>query len=195
MNILPFALVSTNDLLISHAGLVCIGEVMKALNFSCIVDQHFPISGSNRGFKPSAFVNSLMFYGGGEYLDDLRHLSDDAALRLLLGLKDVPQADNRGNWLRRQRQQGVSAIAEINRSLLQASLHQCRSVTQDIDATEICCAKRDAKYTYNKNQGYRLMVGHIVETGKVVASDVWAGNVAPAIDNMAFINQCGLFAY
>ena len=192
MNILPFQLESTNDLLTSHAGLVCTAEVMKALNFSNLVDQHFPTPGSNRGFKPSVFVNSLvlMLHGGGECLDDLRHLRDDAALRLLLCLKDVPQADSAGDWLRRHGQQGVSAIAEINRTLLQAGLHQCRSVTLDIDATEICSAKRDARYTYNKNQGYMPMVGHIAETGQVVASDFRAGNVAPATDNMAFINQC-----
>ena len=192
MNILPFQIESTNDLLTSRSGLVSVAEMMKTLSFSHLVDQHFPAPGSNRGFKPSVFVNSLvlMLNDGGDCLDDLRHLRGDAALRLLLGLKNVPQADSAGDWLRRHGQQGVSAVAEINRTLLQAGLHQCRSVTLDIDATEICSAKRDATYTYNKNQGYMPMIGHIAETGQVVASDFRAGNVAPATDNMAFINQC-----
>jgi hypothetical protein len=131
-----------------------------------------------------------MLHDGGECLDDLRHLRTDKALRELLSLKDVPQADSTGDWLRRLGQQGVSAVAEINRSLLSASLHKRQEVTLDIDATEICSAKRDAKYTYNKNQGYMPMVGHIAETGQIVASDFRAGNVAPAKDNMAFIKQC-----
>jgi len=60
----------------------------------------------------------------------------------------------------------------------------------DIDATEICSAKRDAKYTYNKNQGDMPMVGHIAETGQMVASDFRAGNVVLATHNMAFICEC-----
>lgn len=192
MNILPFELESTNDLLTSRAGLVCVAELMKSLNFFDLVDQHFPAPGSNRGFKPSVFVNSLvlMLHDGGECLDDLRHVRDDSALRQLLGLKTVPQASSMGDWLRRLGQQGVSAITEVTRVLLRAGLHLCREVTLDIDATEICSAKREAKYTYNKNQGYMPMVGHIAETGQIVASDFRAGNVAPATDNMAFIRQC-----
>ena len=192
MNILPFQLESTNDLLTSRAGLVCIAELMKSLDLSQRIDQYFPVPGSNRGFKPSVFVNSLllMMHDGGECLDDLRLIRVDSALRQLIGLKTVPQADSTGDWLRRLGQRGVSAIAEVNRSVLSAGLHQCRSVTLDIDATEICSAKREAKYTYNKNQGYMPIVGHIAETGQVVASDFRAGNVAPATDNMTFIKQC-----
>ena len=98
MNILPFELESTNDLLTSRAGLVCVAELMKSLNFFDLVDQHFPAPGSNRGFKPSVFVNSLvlMLHDGGECLDDLRHVRDDSALRQLLGLKTVPQASSMG---------------------------------------------------------------------------------------------------
>ena len=192
MNILPFELESTNDLLTSRAGLVCLAELMTSLNFSDLVDQHFPTPGSNRGFKPSVFVNSLvlMLHDGGECLDDLHHVRDDSALRQLLGLKTVPQASSMGDWLRRLEQQGVTATTEVTRVLLRAGLHHCREVTPDIDATEICSAKREAKYTYNKNQGYMPMVGHIAETGQIVASDFRAGNVAPATDNMAFIMQC-----
>ena len=192
MNILPFQLATSNDLLTSRAGLVCVAELMKSLDFSGLVDMHFPVPGSNRGFKPSAFVNSLvlMLHDGGECLDDLRHLRADTGLRGLLSLKDVPQADSAGDWLRRLGQQGVSSVAEINRSLLNASLHHRTEVTLDIDATEICSARRGARYTYNKNQGFMPMVGHIAETGQIVASDFRAGNVAPAKDNMAFIERC-----
>jgi hypothetical protein len=34
------------------------------------------------------------------------------------------------------------------------------------------------------------MVGHIAETGQIVATDFREGNVAPATDNLAFIKQC-----
>ena len=192
MNTLPFQIESTNDLLTSRSGLVCVAELMKSLNFTDLVDTAFPFPGSNRGFQPSTFVNSLMLmlHDGGQCLDDLRHLNNDGALRQVIGLSQVPQPDSAGKWLRRMGQAGVMAVTKINRSLLNAGLHKCRSVTLDIDATEIISAKRDAKYTYNKNQGYMPMVGHIAETGQVLASDFRDGNVAPATDNLAFIRQC-----
>jgi hypothetical protein len=72
-----------------------VAELMKSLDFSNLVDRHFPVPGSNRGFKPSALINSLvlMLDDGGPCLDDLRHLRVDTGLRELLSLKDVPQAD------------------------------------------------------------------------------------------------------
>ncbi len=63
-------------------------------------------------------------------------------------------------------------------------------MTLDIDATEIIAHKADAKWTYNKNKGFMPMVGHIAETGQVVAVDFRQGNVPPAQDNLAFIQQC-----
>ncbi len=63
-------------------------------------------------------------------------------------------------------------------------------MTLDIDATEIIAHKADAQWTYNKNKGFMPMVGHIAETGQVVAVDFRHGNVPPAQDNLAFIQQC-----
>ena len=70
---------------------MCVAELMKSLDLSNLVDQHFPVLGINRGFKPSAFVDSLvlMLHDGGECLDDLRHLRTDKALRELLSLRSV----------------------------------------------------------------------------------------------------------
>ena len=59
-----------------------------------------------------------------------------------------------------------------------------------IDATEIIANKVCAKWTYNKNKGYMPMVGHIAETGQIVACDFRGGNTPPASENYDFILQC-----
>ena len=41
-----------------------------------------------------------------------------------------------------------------------------------------------------KNKGFMPMVGHIAETGQIVAVDFREGNVSPAKDNFGFIKQC-----
>lgn len=85
---------------------------------------------------------------------------------------------------------GLQALKEVNQHLLKAALHKCKGVTLDIDATEVISQKADTKWTYNKNQGYMPMVGHISEVGMVVACDFREGNQPPAKDNLAFIEQC-----
>jgi len=61
---------------------------------------------------------------------------------------------------------------------LKSALHQSKGITLDIDATEIIANKADAKWTYKKNKGYMPMVGHIAETGQVVACDFREGNTS-----------------
>ena len=109
MNILPYQLKTTQDLLTSRAGLLCVAELMNSLGLSDCINQHFPGPKSNRSFQESTFVNAmmLMFHEGSRCLDDLRHIRDDHALRVLLGLSQVPESDTLGDWLLRLGQQGV----------------------------------------------------------------------------------------
>ena len=158
------------------------------------IDQHFPAPKSNRGFAPSVYLQTLilMQHEGSFHLDDVRHLNDDSALRVVLGLDVVPQAVSIGAWLRRQglTHAATTAMESVNKAVLQAALHRRKRITLDIDATEIVANKADAQWTYNKNKGYMPMVGHVAETGQVVACDFRQGNAAPAKQNLEFIQQC-----
>lgn len=194
MHILPYKLDVTNDLLTSRAGLLAIAQLMESLKLSERVDKHFPLPQSNRGYPPSAFIRTfvLMQHEGSFHLDDVRHIHDDEALRTVLGLDKMPKASALGDWLRRMGNddQAVKAWVDVNKEVLQSALYRCKSVTLDIDATEIVADKAGAKWTYNKNRGFMPMVGHIAETGQVVAVDFREGNASPARENLEFINQC-----
>jgi hypothetical protein len=186
MNTVPYNLSTTNDLLTSRSGLICIAQMMQQIGFSEAVDKHFPGPKSNRGYRPSVFVTPLilMFQEGGRCLDDLRHLRQDEALRLLLGMEKLPGSGSTGDWLRRLGQEGVKAIVEVNRLVLKKSLHNRKTVTLDIDATLSESKNKSAQWTYKKCKGYMPMVGHIAETGQVVATEFREGNVAPASNNL-----------
>ena len=194
MNILPYKLDTTNDLLTSRAGLLALAQLMEQLKLAERIDKHFPLPKSNRGYKPSAFIQTLilMQHEGGFHLDDVRHLQGDTALRTVLALDKIPKASALGDWLRRVGRDKQSSIAwrQVNQSILQPALHHCKSVTLDIDATEIISDKTDAAWTYKKNKGFMPMVGHIAETGQIVATDFRKGNAAPARENLEFIKQC-----
>ncbi|MBL8677417.1 MAG: transposase, partial [Alphaproteobacteria bacterium] len=192
MEILPYQLSRTKDLLTSRAGLVCTAQVMQAVGFSNLVNQHFPKPKSNRGFQPCVFVNAvmLMLHEGGQCLDDLRHIREDEALRLVLGLKEIPQSDSLRDWLRRLGQEGVRATRQVNKVLLKQALHTIKTVTLDINATLSASQNQSAQWTYKNCKGYMPMVGHIAETGQVVDTQFRAGNISPSTDNLDFIHQC-----
>jgi len=194
MTILPYKLDTTNDLLTSRAGLLATDQLMDSLKLAERIDQHFPLPNSNRGFRPSEILKTfiLMQHEGSFHLDDICHLQDDEALRTVLDLNKLPKATTLGDWLRRMGSQPQiqKAWTKVNKTLLQSALHRCKKVTLDIDATEIVAHKAPAQWTYNKNKGFMPMVGHIAQTGQVVAVDFREGNIPPAQDNLAFIKQC-----
>ena len=86
--------------------------------------------------------------------------------------------------------QGVDAVTEVNRALLDLSLREHKKITLDIDATFCASQHKAAQWSYKKATGYMPMVGHIAETGQVLDTDFRAGNVAPAARNVEFIKQC-----
>ena len=83
--ILPYKLKTTKDQLTSRAGLIAVVQMMESLELSSRVDNVFPQPQSNRGFKPSVFIQTLMLmqHEGSFHLDDVRHLKNDHALRTL----------------------------------------------------------------------------------------------------------------
>ena len=173
---------------------MAIGQLMDSLSLAERIDLHFPQPKSNRGYRPSEFIKTLilMQHEGSFHLDDIRHIQDDEALRTVLDLKKLPRATTLGDWLRRMGNQPQiqEAWVKVNKALLQSALHRCKKVTLDIDATEIVAHKAEAQWTYNKNKGFMPMVGRIAETGQIVAVDFRKGNVPPAQNNLAFIQQC-----
>ncbi len=192
MNILPHNLSTTHELLTSRGGLLAIATLMEQLNLSNLIDKHFVQPKSNRGFKPSVFLNSLilMQHEGGIRLDDLKHLKEDEAITKLLGLKNIPQPDSCGDWLRRTGTSGVNSISLINKELCSIALKDTKYITLDIDASEIISNKKDAKKTYKFNEGYMPMVGHIAEINHVIETDFREGNISPKTENLEFIKKC-----
>ena len=187
MNILPYKIAKTNELLTSRGGLVCLAELLRQTGFPSWVAQHFPEPGSNRGYKPSSVVTlwMLMLHEGARCLEDVRPIRSDWALRKLPGLRRLPSADVLGDWLRRLGRDavGIKALVEVNRQVLAWTLGQCQEVTLDIDATPVLSARREAKCTCLKARGCMPMLGPIGETGQVVGCDFRAGNVSPSSDN------------
>ncbi len=181
---------STNELLTARIGLLATAHTINTLSLSNTIDQHFPALGSNCALKASTFINTLILsqHEGAQCLDDTTHIAKDKALRLITN-QSVPTPQAIGIWLRRlgKDNQGIKALQKVNKTVLKATLNHCKNITLDIDASEVIANKANAQWTYKKHKGYMPIIGHIAQTGQIVATNFRAGNVSPAKDNLDFI--------
>ena len=105
--VLEFKIESTKEQLTAHGGLALLAEYHHGMGLQRLSDQHLPPPGSNRGYAPSAFVESLvlLLQAGGQTLEDLRELEQESALTFvslsrtmeLLGREGIPDPDTVGD--------------------------------------------------------------------------------------------------
>ncbi len=71
-----FKIERTKEELTAHGGMALLAEYNHGIGLRELVDRYLPGPGSNRGFKPSVFVDALvlMLQGGGRSLEDIREL-------------------------------------------------------------------------------------------------------------------------
>jgi len=194
-SVLPFKLEITHERITSHAGLAVFGEFLKALGLSALVDRKLPAPGSEAGYLPSRYVEPLilMLHGGGGCLEDLRQIRQDAGLRDVLGMRELPSSDAVGDWLRRMGAgDGLKGLAGVAARMVRRALNrdEATDYTLDIDATQIVAEKAEAKWTYKGERGYMPIVGHLAENGLVIGDEFREGNQSPGAGNLDFIRYC-----
>jgi len=92
------------DEITARAGLMMFDGFMKAMRIEDIINPElFGIAGSNRGLKAWQYIRplTLMQYGGGRHIADLRELREDKTLQKAVGLKSIPSDSGTGDWLLR----------------------------------------------------------------------------------------------
>ena len=166
-------------------------EMAQALKVWKRVDEQLAGPGSGRGYRPSQFVQPLvwMLHAGGRRLEDLRELRAEREVLENLGLGAVPDAGTVGNWLRRQGEDGVAGLERVNEELIQDALEEeGEELILDVDATEIAAEKQEAQWTYHHVQGYMPLVGYV--HGLCVGQEFRDGNVSPGAGILAFAKKC-----
>jgi hypothetical protein len=197
--VLPFKLERTDETLTAHGGLALVAEYNHGLGLRILADHHLPGPGSNRGYAPSVFVDTLvlMLQAGGRTLEDLRALEREAALLSLLDHDVLPDPDTVGDWLRRMGdpqmgQAGLVGLGQV-RDALTARLLRRDGVTEytlDVDATLIEAEKRDAQWSYQSVQGYMPLLGFLFETPICLVDEFRNGNVSPGAGHLPFYRAC-----
>jgi len=197
--VLDFKIESTEEKLTAHGGLALLAEYNHGLGLRQLSDQHLPPPGSNRGYAPSAFVESLvlMLQAGGQTLEDLRELEQETALMQLVGREVIPDPDTVGDWLRRMGdpqtdQAGLHGLGQLRDLLNHRLLHHdgISDYTLDADAMQIEAEKQEAHRTYQGVKGYLPLLGFLFETPICLLEEFREGNVSPASDQVDFYRSC-----
>ncbi len=102
-SVLPFKLKRTEERMTSRSGLALYAEFMKAFGVDALIERYMPQPGSGHSYRATSYIKSLsmMLYGGGEAIEELREIREDHSLRRLAGLQEVPSSSGMGDWLRR----------------------------------------------------------------------------------------------
>jgi Transposase DDE domain group 1 len=194
-----FKIEKTSEELTAHGGLALLAEYNHGMGLRELADRHLPGPGSNRGYRASAFVDSLvlLLQAGGRHLEDIRELRQEGSLLKLVERDEIPNPDTVGDWLRRMSdpvsgQAGLVGLGQvcdtINHRLLRRDKHT--DYTLDVDATQVEAEKEDALFTYQGVKGYMPMLGFLFEPGVCLHDEFREGNESPGSKQVPFYYQC-----
>jgi hypothetical protein len=178
--VLPFKLKRTPERITAKSGLALYAEFFTAMGVEALMDRHLPQPGSGRGFKAASYIKplSMMLYGGGESIEDMREVREDG-LRELIGLKEVPSSSAIGDWLKRMGHRGgIEGIEKVNQEIARKVLRKedRQSYTLIVDPSLIESQKREARMSYLGCKGYRPVIATLKENGVVIAYEFKEGN-------------------
>jgi hypothetical protein len=149
-----------------RAGLILFDGFMKAMKVDKMMEKHMLVPGSNRGHKAWEYIRpiSLMQYGGGRHIADLREIREDGTLRRATAMQLVPSDSGAGDWLKQAGSgEGLKKMTVVHRQLVRKMLilDNTKEYTLWADPTIIDLVdKAYAQMTYTGVRGDRpILVG------------------------------------
>lgn len=180
--VLPFKLERTEEKVTARSGLALYAELMKGIGLEELVDRYMPRPGSGRGFKAISYIGpvSMMLYGGGEAIEEIREICEDHPLREAIQMERIPSCSAIGDWLKRMGERGgIARMERVNDGVVKKILKRegGKGYTLMADSTVIETDKREARMTYLGMKGYRPVVASLKENGLALAYEFREGNV------------------
>jgi len=181
------------------AGASLLVELFRRSGVDAVANKVLPSKGSAKGLKQGQTVESFVLLSalGGECIDDMQHLRDDAGLSSLLGYRP-PAPETARQWLDRFHDEGLiegqphqgaflpaeskplAGLKEIRRRVIWAyveAVHPGWDVTLDVDAQLIETTKANAQYCYAGYKAFQPIEVSWAETMLVLADEFREGNV------------------
>jgi hypothetical protein len=194
----------TTDTLTSYGGVPLLVRACRSLGVPASVARHVHVKKRSRGYDEATMIESLVILHavGGDNLEDLTHLREDAGLPEMVG-HQIPSPEAARQFLYQCHDDRLIAAAQaavpaghvvyipeetaalaglgtVNREVVQEVGRRCpdqRIATIDLDATVIESHKREALVAYTGDRGYQPQLAVWAELDLVVADQFRDGNV------------------
>jgi len=193
------------------AGASLLVDLYRQLGLSEAADKVLPAKKSGKGLKHGQMVESFVLLStlGGECIDDMKRLREDAGLAGILGYRP-PAPETARQWLDNFHEESLLAnqpaqgsfipaeskplvgLKEINRRVIWSyaeNLKPGAAVTLDVDAQLIETNKVNARYCYQGYKAFHPMQVSWAETMLVLADEFRDGNVAAGKDIERMVDE------
>ena len=201
--------------LTAWGGAALLVQAIRSLDVPGSTARHVQVKQRQRGLSEGEYVESLVVLHalGGDCVDDLNGLREDAGLGEMLGyVPPSPEAARKflnhfhEDALIEQAQQALAldrtsyipeesaplaGLGEVNRDVIGILGRRCpeqRIATVDLDSTIVESWKQQAKKTYEGSTGYQPMLALWAEMDVVLADEFRDGNV-PAVQEPRRVAQ------
>jgi len=183
--------VSTTDLAVtSYAGLLLPLGMGRSLGLDVELNR-LSLKERQRGYTAAEVGFTLMglIQAGGESLDDVKHLSQDAGLARVFGV--MPAANTLGQYLKRFTKGLVCQVGWIQLKLAVKVIKRCglKRVTLDVDAFFVESQKDGVLMNYEGLWGYCPMMVTCAELGMPMAGIFRKGNASPMAHVSALLER------
>ena len=188
---------TTEDPLTVHTGLSLLYAMAEALEIPRILDEHIQVKERERGYPESEHILALAAnaFIGGDFMDDLEALREDAVIQRAIGRKDIPDPTTAADFCRRFT---LGHILQFNRALaeIHSRVHGLRpkmkawTIDTDAKSHEVFGAKKEgAARNYNGLYSLQGMYSFVSETEEMLHSELRTGNTQPGAKAVAYLRR------
>jgi hypothetical protein len=187
----------TDEPLTVHTGLSLFYAMAETLKIPKSLDNHVQVKQRDSGYCESEHILALAAnaFVGGDFLDDLEALREDAAIKLALGRKEIPDPTTAGDFCRRFK---LGHILQINKAFAEIEhrvYKQRKGISQltiDVDAKvhEVYGKKKQgAAKAYNGVYSLQPMYAFADETDELVHVEMRSGNTHPGAKALSYLRR------
>ena len=192
-------------------GVTLLVDLFRKLELDQIANKVLPAKKSSKGLTPGQMVESFVLLSalGGECLDDMKRIRDDAGLAEILSYKP-PAPETARQWLDSFHDESLmlnkplqgsfipsesgplAGLKEANRRIIWTYINNLKpgpEITLDVDTQFIETTKSEAKYCYDGYKAFQAMKVCWGETLLVLAEEFRDGNVHPGKDIQRMVDE------
>lgn len=188
---------TTEEPLTCQTGLALFYGMAEALNIPKVLDEEIRVKCRAAGYPESEHILALSasIFQGGDYLDDMEALREDAAAKRIIGREETPDPTTAGDFCRRFYAGHLLQFDRAMAAIFGEVYRHRKDLTRwtiDLDAKvhEVYGEqKQGAAISYNGVYSLQPMYAFVHETDELVHAQLRSGNTHPGDKAVPFLRR------